>query len=258
LSSPSYVANPAGEEAAAAPARRRVRIPKALLVTALGFALTAWLVPAMTRQWDDRQKEHALEAAVVGDMGKDSAQALVGGEEIWSGQKLSKSQRAQIGKQWELAALEMEARLRTYFSPAVVRSWEVYSWAVDRFIDARNVSASAELQDAVTKGSALDPGVVNATAELIALSEYPWGPGPTFVPDSKTHNSDTRNIAALKKMLSPQLRRDERVFGHTLAKWTALEKDLLALEQAVADQVLRSHAEGFSTTGHDLLHDLMP
>jgi len=258
LSIPSYVADAPADEAAAAPARRRLRIPKALLVTALGFALTAWLVPAMTRQWDDRQKEHALKAVVVADMGKDSAQALVGGEEIWSGQKLSSGQRAQIGKQWELAALEMEARLRTYFSASVVRSWEVYSWAVDRFIDARNVSASAELQDAVAKDSVLDPGVVNATAALIALSEYPWGPGPAFLPDPKTQNSDTRNITALKRMLSPQLRADEAAFSHTLAKWTALEKRLLALEQAVADQVLRSHAEGFSTTGHDLLHDLMP
>jgi hypothetical protein len=258
LSIPSYVADPPAEEATSAPARRRLRIPKALLVTALGFALTAWLVPAMTRQWDDRQKEHALEAAIVADMGKDSAQALVGGEEIWSGQKLSRRQRAQIGKQWELAALEMEARLRTYFPASVVQSWEVYSWAVDRFIDARNVSASAELEDAVTKGSPLDPGVASATAALIAMSEYPWGPGPTFVPDSKTQNSDTKNINSLKKMLSPQLGQDEKAFANSLAKWTALEKRLLALEQTVADQVLRSHAEGFSTTGHDLLHDLMP
>jgi len=58
-------------------------------------------------------------------------------------------------------------------------------------------------------------------------------------------------------MLSPELERYEAA-PMVLAKWTALEKRLLGFEQAVADQVLRSHAAGFSTTTGDLMHDLLP
>lgn len=262
MSIPSYVADAPAENApaeeTAAPARRRLRIPKAALITALTFALSAWLIPAMTRQWDDRQKEHELKAAVVADMGKDTAHALVGGEAIWSGQVKAPvpGKQTPTGTQWALAALEMESRLRTYFSPSVVRSWELYSWAVDHFIDAGNVSASAELQDAVANGR-LDHGVAGAAAELIALSDNGLGFAPNFGVDGTSTNSDRANVATLKQMLSPDLQRDKAAAPNPVS-WTALEKQLLALQQAVAEQVLRSHAEGFSTTGRDLLHDLMP
>jgi len=263
LSTPSYVAGAPAEEAevAAAPTRRRrlPRVPKAVLVTALTFALSAWLLPAMTRQWDDRQKEHELKANVVADMGKDTAHALIGGEAIWSGQKVSIPEQKRLGTEWSLAALEMESRLRTYFSPSVVRSWELYAWAADRFINARTVSASAELHDAVASGRPLDRGVEDATAELMVLSASAVGNAPSFGSDGGGHtqNSDTESIATLEKMLSPHLERDKADAPDFVA-WTLLEKQVLALEQAVADQVLHSHAEGFSTSAKDLLHDLMP
>jgi hypothetical protein len=34
----------------------RRKVPTSLVVTLLGIALTAWLLPAVTRQWDDRQR----------------------------------------------------------------------------------------------------------------------------------------------------------------------------------------------------------
>ena len=58
-------------------------------------------------------------------------------------------------------------------------------------------------------------------------------------------------------MVAPELKRHEAA-QKKYAKWTALEKQILVLEQAVADQVLEGHAAGFSTTKKDLLHDLMP
>ena len=141
----------------------------------------------------------------------------------------------------------------------MVTGWEVYSWAVDRFISARRVSASAALPDAVSSGVSLDPGVADAAAQLLVLSERTLGRGPTFAvdPSSSTAISDGTNLALLRKMLSPELERYEAA-PMVLAKWTALEKRLLGFEQAVADQVLRSHAAGFSTTTGDLMHDLLP
>jgi hypothetical protein len=244
----------------AAPAERarfRLRIPKAVLVTVLGFALSAWLVPAMTRQWDDRQKEHELKAGVVADMASVSAQALVGGEAVWSSagkRRVPEPKPTPAQKEWELSTLGLEARLRAYFPRSVVTSWEIYAWAVDRFLGASSPSASAALQDAVQSGEPLDPRVADATAQLLALVIE--RPGPSFKKSANMPHSDSINIPKLRGMLSPELQRYEQNYSY--AKWTAVEKQLLDIEQAVADQVLRNHASGFSTTPRDLMHDLLP
>jgi hypothetical protein len=254
-------ASPAAAEAPADPARAeakrarlRLRVPRAVLVTVLGFALSAWLVPAMTRQWDDRQREHELRASVVAEMASVSARALLGGEAVWSGQKRTAPERKQLERQWELSTLGLEARLRAYFPRSVVTGWEIYAWAVDRFIDARSGSASAVLQDAVHSGASLDPRVSDAAAQLLALRIY--RPGPSFKKSENTPISDSENIRLLRTMLSPALEHYAENFRY--AKWTAVEKHLLDVEHGVADQVLRSHAAGFSTTPRDLMHDLLP
>jgi hypothetical protein len=257
LDAPPVAAEVPADAAPAASAQRwrfRLHVPRAVLVTVLGFALSAWLVPAMTRQWDDRQKMHELKAAVVADMASVSARALLGGEAVWSGEKLTPRERKAFENGWELSTLGLGARLRAYFPPSVVTGWEVYAWAVDRFIDARSPSASAALQDAVQSGATLDPGVADATAQLLAL--LPDGRGPSFGQSANMPISDSKNIPLLRKMLSPALERYSETAPY--AKWTAIEKQLLDVEQAVADQVLRSNATGFSTTPRDLMHDLLP
>jgi hypothetical protein len=256
------------EAAPAAPAERsrfRLRLPKALLVTVLGFLLTAWLVPAMTRQWDDRQKVHELKAGVVSEMASVSAKAMLGGEAVWAAKEAAKEgsglkpkptdeERARVADAWGLSTLELGARLRAYFPRSVVRSWEVYAWAVDRFLDASSPSASAVLEDAVTEETPLDPRVADAAVRLIGL--FPDPPAPTFDVSKNMPRSDKKNIARLRAMLSPELERFSE--SADLAKWTRFEKQLLDLEQAVADQVSDSHVSGYSTTPSDLMHDLLP
>lgn len=234
--------------------RFRLRVPKAMLITVLGFALSAWLVPAITRQWDDRQKVHELKADVVSEMASVSARALLGGQAVWSGEHPTPRERKQVENEWGLSTLELAARLRAYFPRSVVTGWDVYAWAVDRFIDARSPPASAALEDAVHSGAPLDPRVADAAAQLLAL--LPDGPAPSFGTSANMPHSDSENIPLLRKMLSPTLERYEQTAPY--AKWTAFEKQLLDLEQAVADQALHSHVAGFSTTPRDLMHDLLP
>lgn len=249
-------ASKAADPAAASRLRRWTRIPKAVLVSLLGLTLTAWLLPALTRQWDDRQREHELKAAIVADMASSTARALVGGEAIWSG-RLAKQGRMRIGDEWALSALEIEAQIRSYFPSSVVASWEVYSWVVDRFIDADHVSAWAALQDAVNSQVSLDSRVSDAAAQLLVLGENTIGPVPEFVAEGGT---DKKNVRQLKRMLSSDIARyrEQHETQSTLATWTALERRVLGLEQAVADQILGSNAAGFSTTSRDLLNDLLP
>jgi hypothetical protein len=243
-----------------APARRSwrwMRIPKAVLVTLLGLIVSAWLLPALTRQWDDRQREHELKAAIVADMASSTARALVGGEAIWSERPLTKQERRQIGDQWALSALETEAQLRSYFPSSVVASWAVYSWAVDRFIDAHHISAATALQDAVNSQAGLDSRVSDAAAQLLVTAESTIGRVPKFEAETRT---DKKSVRRLKRMISSDMQRyrEQREAQRTVATWTALERRVLRLEQAVADQILASNAAGFSTTSRDLLNDLLP
>src|SRR6266513_667328 len=66
------------EQAVAAGKKKRLfnRIPTSLLVTLIGIALTAWLLPAFTRQWDDRQKAHELKAALASQVAVATAKSL--------------------------------------------------------------------------------------------------------------------------------------------------------------------------------------
>ena len=120
---------------------------------------------------------------------------------------------------------------------------------------SRSPSASAALQDAVQSGVPLDPRVADATARLLALLPD-GGRAPSFGRSKKMPISDSTNIPLLWKMLEPELARYRQ--NAPYVKWTATEKQLLDVEQAVADQVLHSHAAGFSTTPRDLVHDLLP
>src|SRR5690242_11337061 len=64
---------------AAVEKKRRLlrRVPTALLVTLLGIALTAWLLPAFTRQWDDRAKARELKASLASDIAAATARAII-------------------------------------------------------------------------------------------------------------------------------------------------------------------------------------
>src|SRR5262252_3189899 len=62
--------------------RRIRRPPTSVVMTLLGLALTAWLFPAVARQWDDRQKATELRASLVAQIASASAHALTGGEAI--------------------------------------------------------------------------------------------------------------------------------------------------------------------------------
>ena len=121
------------------------RIPTSLLVTVIGIALTAWLLPAITRQWDDRQKAHDLQAGLVADIASATGHALVTANRADS----LRPNHAIVGQQaataWLLASIPLEARLRAYFPSEVVAAWNVYAYFVDRFVGVSKAQAYTTL-----------------------------------------------------------------------------------------------------------------
>jgi hypothetical protein len=120
----------------AAPARpiarllRLVRgwIPKSLVIAVIGIGLSSWLIPAITRQWDDRQKAGDLKAALVADMATATGRSVLDAQAFSNASADTRPSPAAVDasvKEWSVAALEVRARLHAYFGPAAVDAWEV-------------------------------------------------------------------------------------------------------------------------------------
>jgi hypothetical protein len=90
--------------------------------------LSSWLIPAITRQWDDRQKAGDLKAALVAEMATATGRAVLDAQTFTyasADSRPSPAANAASVKEWSVAALEVRARLDAYFGPAAVNAWEV-------------------------------------------------------------------------------------------------------------------------------------
>src|SRR5262245_53195343 len=128
--------------AEALPRRRRwLRIPTALIVTLIGIALTAWLLPAFTHQWDDRQKARQLQADLAQQISIASANVLGEILGLMDSDTGTTKDLDRIRTQWLIARYRIQARLETYFAPYTGEQqtgtsvqWDRHAELVDRMI----------------------------------------------------------------------------------------------------------------------------
>jgi uncharacterized membrane protein YcjF (UPF0283 family) len=108
-----------GAPPTAVPSRWRslwARAPKPVLMVLFGAAISAWLVPAFTRQWQDRQKEREIKVALVSEIGDSTADALVTSQYVAS--KVLTNGQAEYNRaslDWAQRSAQVEARLEAYF-----------------------------------------------------------------------------------------------------------------------------------------------
>ena len=105
----------------------RRSIPRSLVIAVVGIGLSSWLIPAITRQWDDRQKAGELKAALVAEMATATGRAVLDAQAFTyasASTRPSASANAASLNEWSVAALEIRARLDAYFGPAAVDAWE--------------------------------------------------------------------------------------------------------------------------------------
>ena len=248
-------------DAKAARERRRLRVPTSVLVTFVGIALTAWLLPALTHQWDDRQNSQELKAAIVADIATATAQALVGGEAIWA-KPPRPVNRAKLADDWSRASLRIEARLRAYFGPPIIAAWQIYTWFVDRFVDGRRGQARAALLAASRSLSGnplvggglvdLDPGAAYALAGVLSIDDARLVACscPSFETKGWQEESAFSSIVGY---VGPQVREYGRLSGPR-----TMQAALVSYQQELTRELLAAHASGYSTTSRDLLNDLLP
>jgi hypothetical protein len=208
---------------AGAPSKRpwwRPKVPTGVVVTLVGIALTAWLLPAFTRQWDDRQKAQELKANLVAQMSSATVKTVFASRRL-SHSDSDRAREETLRDAWLLANLQMEARLRTYFSPSIVNEWSTLGDSVAEYIYLPNGSAGPK--DVVTFKEFRD-GLVRMgvdPTEMGALVQS-WRDG-AYSPA----NSEAGDY-------------------------------LLQREADIAQDVLDAHTNGYSTTTRDLVDDLLP
>lgn len=212
--------------------RRRLHVPTPVLVTVLLAALSVWIAPAFTRQWDDRQKARELQAEVADQIGIATAQTA-GGLVALVESSHGPEDVQQFRQRWLLNRLRINARLRAYFpNSSATKAWDDYVTMVDDL-------------------TAMALAVTSADAGLPARRE-------SILDMAKTLHTLVRQYldeAFLTGFENPP----ERIGA--LRRWTTnaiLYEVPLFAGGFVSSAVLATPPSGFSTTRVDLLRDLLP
>lgn len=197
------------------------RAPKPVLMVLFGAAVSAWLVPAFTRQWQDRQKEREIKVALVSEIGDSTSDVLVTSQFVAS-QALTNGQAEynRVSLDWAQRSAQVEAKLGAYFpGQALADDWRKYSIVVenDLYLLTGETAGKAEAVDEVRKY--LDP-IAGVNWNLLQALDFD---NPEAVDD-----------------------------------YVVVSRELLDASKPLIRAVLDANAEGFSTTSGDLIDDLTP
>jgi hypothetical protein len=221
---------PGADPATAGRGHWRLRVPPSIMVTIVVAAFTAWVAPALTRQWDDRQKAHELKASLVAEMASASGQALVAGADAVRVGQTAGFRSGEGERAWAVASFKIALELRAYFRPSVFNAWDRY-----RTLVAFALAASYHRQKIgdVPPWRAGDPPVYRPTAQVVEYLQ-----------------------AAVD-------RRDGRfkaygVRSPPVKAWDVLLGGFGAVQREAAAAVLNGKPSGYSTTFSDFLRDLVP
>jgi hypothetical protein len=219
-----------GAPPAAVPSRWRslwARAPKPVLMVLFGAAVSAWLIPAFTRQWQDRQKEREIKVALVSEISDSTSDALATSQYIANrAGEFDQADYNRITLDWFQRSAQVEARLEAYFpGQALVGDWHDYSIVVENglYLLTSEAGGKGVAADTVRKylESAGAPGAASVNWDLLR--------GPLDL--------DNRDA---------------------VAAYTSVASALFDTGKILIRRILNANAEGFSTTRGDLVEDLTP
>ncbi len=227
--------------------RWRPRVPTAVLVTFAGIALTAWLLPAFTRQWEERQRALDLKTSLVTEISTTTGLAVTSAEaqfERYTGLPADYPwlirPSLELRRIWLRGALPIEAKLRAYFDEDLLGHWNEYDRAMRSFLMIAGVE-----------------GLANKAHAQAEREGRPY----SLVPIARTQ------IRHWLDDVRPMTPEDRRGLGDNLisqspiyrsAAFQGLEAFVLDREAAFTNRLLTAHLRGFSTTRRDLIKDLLP
>ena len=228
--------------------RRRVRVPTSVIVTVVVALMSVWVAPALTRQWDDRQKARDLQVSLVGLVSTATAQiqrdfsALLNSsapappynvtDPITNREPWDIPRWQQIVDDWGVMKLNVATRLRLYYGDEAERAWDEYAEA------AFAVGRLAAIEATTSDGNIWDLHLPGAAEEEDYL-------GPLMQPIG-VPRSDMIAFY-LEEHKSERILLIEELFER-----------LSVRVDAMVDMIASRRPTGFSTTRRDLLRDLLP
>jgi hypothetical protein len=113
-----------------------------LLVTVVAALLGSWLLPQVTRKWQDHQKALEIKTGLVSEMSESVSSAVATSRFIAAGlvAKSSSDPRAEQRewndsyRQWTTASASVGARLRAYFGAGIGSEWQTFTYALTDFV----------------------------------------------------------------------------------------------------------------------------
>jgi hypothetical protein len=245
--------------------RRRWRIPTSIVVTFLGIALTAWLLPAFTRQWDDRQKANELKARLVQEIAA-AAPVELQMQDLWITALIYERRKpkeiARSMQDFFRSDSTIKAELRAYFPSRTIH----YAYERGR----RRVSGSRTVDSDAVQAWRAYANAVYAFYDLELVLGWPRLVTARFATDHKIEGED-RLYTDFLRIIDPSKRAEET--AATWVEWyspwrkkpqgTAFALSNVAgmiplKQQQAAEQVLAAKPRGYSTTPSDLIDELVP
>ena len=244
------------EQAVEAETKKRLfhRIPTSLLVTLVGIALTAWLLPAFTKQWDDRQKARELQVSLVSQMSGATARALTEAHDIMVRTSDREAGQAKGGvtsaltaasweptpapeKEWARSSIRIEAQLRSHLGDEPANGWRAYRHVVDRLLA---YAAGHQF------GPQADPYPAPLGDDLGKLND-----------SARQFYRDRLDVVGMLRHSTPGDEDTDLLVG-VATELATVQDQALRYEEVLAHQVLNSHVAGYSTSSHDLIQNLIP
>jgi hypothetical protein len=113
-----------------------------LLVTIVAALLGSWLLPQITRKWQDHQKALEIQTGLVSEMSESVSTAVATSRFIAAGLVRESSsdpraeQKAWIDgyREWTTRSASVGAKLRAYFGPVIGAEWQSFGYIVTDFI----------------------------------------------------------------------------------------------------------------------------
>ena len=201
------------------------RVPRSLMVTLIGIGLSAWLLPAFTRQWDDRQKAHDLKTALSVDVNA-AARAFV-------------DSQAMV---WARTASPGRPAPRAGTIPAPERAWAIATYELGPRFGALGDSALVTFDDfSVLMQRELARAA--GTRRVVTI----LGGGWLGLSDG---TADQARDAVRAMSNCPD--------GRLEICFRRAEGSLSTLWSLVMSRIQTAHVAGYSTSTRDLIHDLNP
>lgn len=225
-----------------------MRVPTSVLVTVTVAALSVWVAPAFTRQWDDRQKARELRVAITEDViTKGTRVIYVATKPPLPGYKPAADYDA-VFAQWNEDSAILSAKLRAYFPQEVSDRWNSFSNEYAR----RLLRVAARLPAAQKRHA----GKTRQQVARLFTDRFHLN----LDDRSLLHDVDEffRPTLAVREQWMPQLviliREEEPADS-----FRGYMQDIAVAElQQLTDELLSAHLTGFSTTRRDFLRDLLP